>query len=53
MWVSPHFFQLTIFFSGQVASFFGFLTRDPSLIWNSVSAVFDILIYPRCKQIKL
>ena len=33
MWVSPH---LIKFLWGQVASFLGFLTWDPSVIWNTI-----------------
>ena len=35
MWVSPHLLMFTIYFVGSGGSCIGFLTRDPSLIWNT------------------
>ena len=36
MWVSPQLLKFRFILSGQVANFLGFLTRDPSVIWNTV-----------------
>ena len=40
MWISSNLLKLTIYLSGYVASFVGFLTSDPSLIWNTDAHVY-------------
>ena len=44
--VSPHTFsRLPFILSGKVASFLGFLTWDPSVMWNTALFTHDGLTY--------
>lgn len=35
----PNYYQFSFYLSGHVADLVGFLTLDPSLIWNTASQI--------------